>query len=155
VEYRPTAENAKIAAYHRMIDNGADMVVGAHPHVIQNSEAYKGRLIAYSVGNFLFDQQSLGRQETLGLGVGIRLTINDATAAKAYEAVAPSCATYKDSCLATLTAQLKTRPTMTVAYNFSCYDEADGLPKLGSDVDCAPAFKAATTDQLSGLATSW
>jgi len=155
VEYRTTAEPAKVSAYHRMIDNGADMVVGAHPHVIQNSEVYKGRLIAYSVGNFLFDQQSLGRDETLGLGVGVRLTINDPAAAKIYESVAPSCSVYKDNCLATLTAKLKSRPKIGVTYNFSCYDEADKLPKLGSAAACAEAEKSATVDQLSGLATSW
>ena len=36
------------------IDNGADLVVGAHPHVLQGIEIYKGKLIAYSLGNFLF-----------------------------------------------------------------------------------------------------
>jgi hypothetical protein len=155
VEYRPTAEPAKMDAYHGMIDNGADMVIGAHPHVIQNSESYKGRLIAYSEGNFLFDQQSLGRAETLGLGVGVQLSIDDGAAAKIYEQLAPTCATYKDTCLARLTAQLKTRPKIGVMYTFTCYDEASGLPELGSDVACAQAKRSATTGQLSGLATSW
>lgn len=39
------------------IDAGADLVVGAHPHWVQTTEYYKGVLIAYSHGNFLFDQQ--------------------------------------------------------------------------------------------------
>lgn len=38
-----------------MIDNGADAVVGSHPHVTQAIEYYKGRLIAYSLGNFVFN----------------------------------------------------------------------------------------------------
>lgn len=38
-----------------MIDAGADVVVGGHPHVTQPPEYYKGRLIAYSLGNFLFN----------------------------------------------------------------------------------------------------
>lgn len=38
-----------------MIDNGADVVVGSHPHVTQAVEYYKGRLIAYSLGNFVFN----------------------------------------------------------------------------------------------------
>lgn len=37
------------------IDAGADMVVGAHPHVIEPYEFYKGKLIIYSLGNFVFD----------------------------------------------------------------------------------------------------
>src|SRR5262249_29589644 len=38
------------------IDGGADLVVCQHPHVIQGLEFYKGKLIAYSLGNFVFDQ---------------------------------------------------------------------------------------------------
>ncbi|TXH81390.1 MAG: CapA family protein [Pseudoxanthomonas sp.] len=39
----------------RMIDAGADMVVGGHPHVIQGAEYYRGKPIIYSLGNFLFN----------------------------------------------------------------------------------------------------
>jgi len=39
----------------RMIDAGADLVVGGHPHVTQGVEYYRGRLIVYSLGNFVFD----------------------------------------------------------------------------------------------------
>ena len=38
-----------------MIDAGADIVVGGHAHVTQGAEYYKGRLIVYSLGNFVFD----------------------------------------------------------------------------------------------------
>lgn len=41
------------------IDAGADLVVGHHPHVLQGFEWYKGHLIAYSLGNFIFDQDFL------------------------------------------------------------------------------------------------
>lgn len=37
------------------IDAGADLVVGAHPHVIEPYEMYKDKLIIYSLGNFVFD----------------------------------------------------------------------------------------------------
>lgn len=40
---------------HLMIDAGADAVVGGHPHVIQNTEHYRGKPIIYSLGNFVFD----------------------------------------------------------------------------------------------------
>jgi poly-gamma-glutamate synthesis protein (capsule biosynthesis protein) len=40
------------------VDNGADLVVGHHPHVIQSLEWYRGRLIAYSLGNFVFASYS-------------------------------------------------------------------------------------------------
>lgn len=38
------------------IDNGAALAIGHHPHVTQGIELYKGQLIAYSMGNFVFDQ---------------------------------------------------------------------------------------------------
>jgi len=41
---------------HAWIDKGADMIIGSHPHVTQDAEIYKNRLIIYSLGNFLFDQ---------------------------------------------------------------------------------------------------
>ena len=56
IEYTkdPTVEQQQAA--HAAIDAGADMVLGVHPHWIQGIENYKGRLIIYSLGNFIFDQ---------------------------------------------------------------------------------------------------
>ncbi|GIO37206.1 hypothetical protein J41TS12_20670 [Paenibacillus antibioticophila] len=39
---------------HAYIDAGADLVIGGHPHVLQGLESYKGKWIAYSIGNFIF-----------------------------------------------------------------------------------------------------
>ncbi|MFC1688335.1 CapA family protein [Pseudomonadota bacterium] len=38
------------------IDEGAVLAIGHHPHIVQGFEIYKDRLIAYSMGNFVFDQ---------------------------------------------------------------------------------------------------
>lgn len=46
----------------KFIAAGADAVVGHHPHVVQGVERYKGRYIAYSLGNFAFGGNSLARQ---------------------------------------------------------------------------------------------
>ncbi len=46
----------RLRAFARhMIDAGADMVVGGHPHVTQGAEYYRGKPIIYSLGNFLFN----------------------------------------------------------------------------------------------------
>lgn len=42
---------------HLAIDSGADLVIGNHPHWIQPIEIYKEKLIVYSHGNFIFDQE--------------------------------------------------------------------------------------------------
>ncbi|HXA29600.1 MAG TPA: CapA family protein [Candidatus Angelobacter sp.] len=46
------------------VDAGADIVIGNHPHCVQGSEVYKGHLITYAHGNFIFDQHwSVGTQQ--------------------------------------------------------------------------------------------
>lgn len=44
--------------YEKFVDCGADLVFGSHPHVIQPTEWYKGKLIVYSLGNFIFNGES-------------------------------------------------------------------------------------------------
>ncbi|MBR4721031.1 MAG: CapA family protein [Clostridia bacterium] len=53
-EAEHTPEQWKIDACHALIDNGADIVVGGHPHVLQRAESYNGGKIVYSLGNFCF-----------------------------------------------------------------------------------------------------
>lgn len=52
-ERQPTDRQRQLARL--MIDAGADVVVGGHPHVTQGVDTYKGKLIVYSLGNFVFD----------------------------------------------------------------------------------------------------
>lgn len=66
-------KDEKPQEYQRMlgqqyIDAGADLVVGAHPHVLQGIEYYKGKPIVYSLGNFVFGS-SIPRTMLLEVGV--------------------------------------------------------------------------------------
>ncbi len=54
------------------IDQGADLVVGHHPHVLQGSEVYKGRPIVYSLGNFIFGGNSTSDYDTAALKVSLK-----------------------------------------------------------------------------------
>ena len=56
VEYTKDPTTTQQRAAHLAIDAGADMVLGSHPHWVQAIESYKGRLIIYCLGNFVFDQ---------------------------------------------------------------------------------------------------
>jgi len=49
----PSPEQIRIA--HKLIDSGADIIIGHHPHVLQGIENYRKKIIAYSLGNFVFD----------------------------------------------------------------------------------------------------
>ena len=56
VEYATTAPSVETNAAKQFVEAGADLIIGAHPHVIQNIEVIDGVPVIYSLGNFLFDQ---------------------------------------------------------------------------------------------------
>lgn len=55
-EYAENPTNFQISFAQDCINSGADLVVGHHPHVVQKIEKYNNSWIAYSLGNFIFDQ---------------------------------------------------------------------------------------------------
>lgn len=55
-EYVPNETQKELARY--AVDEGADLVIGHHPHVLQGIEKYKDKYIAYSLGNFCFGGNS-------------------------------------------------------------------------------------------------
>ena len=66
------------------IDSGADLVLGAHPHVLQGIEEYNGRYIVYSLANFCFggnnnpqDQDTFIFQQTFTFEEGVLLDVNE------------------------------------------------------------------------------
>lgn len=56
--YLPDPADRQLA--HMMIDAGADLIVGHHPHIILPVESYKGKTIVYSVGNFMLPETKFG-----------------------------------------------------------------------------------------------
>jgi poly-gamma-glutamate synthesis protein (capsule biosynthesis protein) len=50
------ADDDPIELAHAAIDDGADFIIGNHPHWVQSVEIYKGKYITYAHGNFIFDQ---------------------------------------------------------------------------------------------------
>jgi poly-gamma-glutamate synthesis protein (capsule biosynthesis protein) len=54
-EYADDPAYTQVHAAHAMIEAGADLVIGHHPHVLQGFELHEGGFIAYSLGNFLFE----------------------------------------------------------------------------------------------------
>lgn len=55
-EYKNHSNKKQQALGQKLIDLGADAVIGHHPHVVQEMELYQGKPIFYSLGNFIFDQ---------------------------------------------------------------------------------------------------
>jgi Bacterial capsule synthesis protein PGA_cap len=79
-EYTAKPDSLKIETYRKMLDLGADVVIGDHPHTIQSTEMYLGnfakpKLIVYSLGNAIFDQQS-GLLVTEAIALDMNININ-------------------------------------------------------------------------------
>ncbi len=55
-EYQPTPTSFQAKIARMVIDNGANLVVGHHPHWVQTFEVYQSGFIYYSLGNLIFDQ---------------------------------------------------------------------------------------------------
>jgi gamma-polyglutamate biosynthesis protein CapA len=55
-EYKTTPNPSQVDLAHFLIDSGADVIVGHHPHVVQPTERYNDGYIIYSLGNLVFDQ---------------------------------------------------------------------------------------------------
>ncbi|PIR82596.1 hypothetical protein COU20_01375 [Candidatus Kaiserbacteria bacterium CG10_big_fil_rev_8_21_14_0_10_59_10] len=73
-EYVPATERQKELA-RDFVDAGAQLVIGSHPHVIQEDEIYKGAHIYYSLGNFIFDQYW---EDAVRTGLLVRVTFSPA-----------------------------------------------------------------------------
>ena len=86
IEREETPNEVQKSIAHRLVDAGADLVVGAHPHVLQGIEYYQGVPIAYSLGNFVFGS-SIPNTALLQADVddeGIRLRLIPGTSAAGY-----------------------------------------------------------------------
>lgn len=78
VEYRDDENQSQREIGHELVDAGADLVIGTHPHVIEPVEIYKNKAIFYSLGNFIFDQDfSLATRQ--GLAVQMELGADKVT----------------------------------------------------------------------------
>ena len=71
-EKREFPKEYQIYFAHLAVDSGADLVLGHHPHVLQGIELYKNRLIAYSLGNFVFGSYSKHAVDSIILRIYLR-----------------------------------------------------------------------------------
>ena len=57
-EFSKSSSEAQKSIAHQAVDSGADFIAGHHPHVLQEVEEYKNKMIFYSLGNLTFDKTS-------------------------------------------------------------------------------------------------
>ncbi len=70
-EYVPKPNVRQRELFRGLVDSGADLIIGSHPHVLQGIEAYKGKLIAYSLGNFVFADKGEPGLDSAMLSLGL------------------------------------------------------------------------------------
>jgi poly-gamma-glutamate synthesis protein (capsule biosynthesis protein) len=100
-EYKHTPTTKQVEQAHAMVDAGADMIIGHHPHVIQTDEVYHGAPIYYSLGNFIFDQYF---QDDVQEGLGLTITLK-----KSLDARHPNEIKVKETIFDIIKSQVKVR----------------------------------------------
>jgi Bacterial capsule synthesis protein PGA_cap len=131
-EYTTKADELQTEIYRKMIDYGADAVIGDHVHSVQNTEAYKGKLIVYSLGNFIFDQQSSpGVREAFG--ANLNFTFEGNPELDKFISNLPDCKKFKDQCLEKAKSLNLTKPTFKIKYDIIPTDNSNKLVKKATD----------------------
>lgn len=64
-EYFKKPNSSQVDIGRELIDAGADLILGHHPHVLQAIEEYGDGMIVYSLGNFVFDQRKAGTKRSI------------------------------------------------------------------------------------------
>lgn len=143
-EYKTEPDSIRMNTYRAMIDAGADMVLGNHPHWVQSTEAYKGKLIVYSMGNFIFDQQA-NKEVTRSAAINV---VFSTTTAKwshldAWLKIGEACEAFKDSCLQKIAGEGLGKLPVEYKYGVVGSSSANKITK--------PATEAETADILQRL----
>lgn len=135
-EYSIHSTPQQEALYRKMIDLGASAVFGDHPHVVENTEAYKGKLIVYDLGNLIFDQW-FDSEVTKNIVLSVKLTANVDSNVQKYLDMGATCAAYHDSCLQKAASEKLNAYKLTYSYDIMAGDSSnagmnDRLKHLGS-----------------------
>lgn len=151
-EYKSTPDELKTNFYRKLIDNGADMVIGDHPHWIQTTESYNGHLIVYSMGNFMFDQQDTP-EVVRSAAIKVTMDSNDKfSLLNKWLAIGDGCKKFKDDCLSKIEKQNLKK--LDINYNFGIVGTSDSekLTKPATEVQQNDILKRlnwqTTTTQL-------
>lgn len=137
-EYQTAPDNLRIQTYRAMIDAGADMVIGNHPHWIQSTEAYKGKLIVYSIGNFIFDQQA-NKEVTRSAAINVVLNTSNAASDQltSWLKLGETCASFKDQCLQEATTQQLKELPIEYRYGVIGSSSANKITKPATEAETA------------------
>jgi hypothetical protein len=131
-EYVSRSDELKQETYRKFIDAGADIVVGDHPHATQEMEYYKGKMIVYSLGNFIFDQQ-YNSTVTNAIALDVETQIKSTnTILEAYLKIGENCSIFKDKCLNKAKELGLRKPELSFQFDIIASDNSNKLVKKAS-----------------------
>ncbi len=146
-EYLPSAGALQRDIARRIIDNGAEFVVGNSPHWVQDTDVYKKKLIVYSTGNFIFDQVDPETQRGASLDMSLEIPYDDNVAK--WLALGKSCKARTDTCLEQAKKAGLTKVKFTLLY--------DAVASMGGSnkitQKATPALQAAVEKRLNWAAS--
>lgn len=133
-EYKTGPDELRTTTYHKMIDAGAEMILGNHPHYIQPTEAYKDKFIIYSMGNFIFDQQARP-EKTRSAMIDIHITVQNPEIIDKWEQIASSCKNSFTECQRLATSE--GLPKLEFSYTFDVHGSEDSnrLVRPANDIE--------------------
>ncbi len=138
-EYKPAHDQIRQNLYRKMIDYGVDAVIGDHPHWLQDAEAYKDKLIVYSMGNFMFDQTfSMEVSRSAAIEANITIDIKN-TDLDAWNELGEECLKKGgESCFEKIKESGSKRPALTWKYDYRGTTSATNrITRLASEAEQA------------------
>ena len=129
-EYGTSSDSLQKQYYRQMIDLGADFVIGNHPHSVHETESYNEKLIVYSLGNFIFDQQ-YNEIVTQGIGVNLDFEFEYDENIKKMQEIVKDCRGFQTDCLKIVQEKGIKKPNFKVNYDIIATDNSNQLAKKG------------------------
>lgn len=114
-EYIATAGAEQRSIARQIIDNGAEFVIGNSPHWVQDTEVYRGKLIAYSTGNFMFDQ--LEAETNRGVSIAVEISLDYDENIAGWLALGEECQKQQDNCLNLAKERGLQKPNLKLSYD--------------------------------------
>ncbi len=132
-EYQPSHDQLRQNLYRQMIDAGVDAVIADHPHWVQDAEAYKNKLIVYSMGNFMFDQyEGVEYSRSAAIEANAKVKTEDVNFA-VWNKIGENCLKEKMTCFDNIKNAKLPKISVTWKYDFHATTSAgDCITRLSS-----------------------
>lgn len=122
IEYTPVANEQQRSLARQLIDNGAEFVIMNHPHWVQDTDVYNGKLIVYSTGNLIYDQLNYDEQRSASYDIKLTAKYDDNMAAWISYANSCNAGKLNDDCFTNLPTNL-VKPSFDYMYDMVAGDE--------------------------------